>query len=247
MTVTPDSGLGIRSQTTLVDAIVDAVRERILRGELEPGLKIRQQELAEVLGVSRTPLREAFQRLEADGWVQLRARRGAEVRMLTVAEAQDIFTMRVVLETAAARLNAVSHPAADEPRAHALLDAPDVAPDDANTAFHELVYGLDTPQVPRELAAVLRGYWARALRYRLVYWRRPASATRSRAAHGKIYEAWARRDAGATERAVAEHILTALVEITARIDADHEPSEAVRALARRYDLDLMTTPSSEDR
>ena len=76
----PTLSLRRRSQTTLVDEIVDAIRDRIVRGELEPGLKIRQQEFAEVLGVSRTPLREAFQRLEADGWVQLEARRGAEVR-----------------------------------------------------------------------------------------------------------------------------------------------------------------------
>jgi DNA-binding GntR family transcriptional regulator len=241
----PALSLAWRSQTTLVDDIVDAIRDRIVRGDLEPGLKIRQQEFAELLGVSRTPLREAFQRLEADGWVQLRARRGAEVRALTVAEAEEIFTMRVVLETAAARLAALAHSDEDARRARALID-PETSEhdragdgiDDANQAFHEIVYGLNGPATPLELASVLRGYWARALRYRLVYWSRPSSAARSRAAHKAIYKAWSRRDPDATERAVADHILTALLQITARIDPVAVPSSAVQALAHQYGVDL---------
>ena len=241
----PALSLAWRSQTTLVDDIVDAIRDRILRGDLEPGLKIRQQEFAELLGVSRTPLREAFQRLEADGWVKLRARRGAEVRALTVAEAEEIFTMRVVLETTAARLAAVAHSDQDAREARALID-PETSEleragdgiDDANQAFHEIVYGLNGPAMPQELATVLRGYWARALRYRLVYWSRPNSVARSRTAHRAIYKAWSRRDPGATERAVADHILTALREITARIEPVAVPSGAVQALARQYGVNL---------
>jgi len=250
----PVLSLAWRSQTTLVDDIVGAIRDRIVRGELEPGLKIRQQEFAELLGVSRTPLREAFQRLEADGWVQLRARRGAEVRPLTVAEAEEIFTMRVVLETAAARLAALAHPDADARRARALidpeppsLDRTDDGIDDANQAFHDVVYGLDGVTMPQELASELRGYWARALRYRLVYWSRPTSVARSRAAHKAIYKAWSRRDPGATERAVAAHILTALREITARIDPAATPSGAVRALADLYGVDLRAPLATEVR
>lgn len=240
----PALSLAWRSQTTLVDDIVGAIRDRIVCGELEPGLKIRQQEFAELLGVSRTPLREAFQRLEADGWVQLKARHGAEVRPLTVTEAEAVFTMRVVLETAAARLAAQAHSDEDARRAKALIDPepgrhdPDSGIDDANLAFHAIVYGLDAPTMPQELASVLRGYWERALRYRLVYWSRPASVARSRAAHKAIYRAWSRRDPVATERVVADHILTALGQITARIDPGAAPSSAVRALAEQYDVDL---------
>lgn len=234
--------LAWRSQTTLVDDIVSAIRDRIVRGELAPGLKIRQQEFAELLGVSRTPLREAFQRLEADGWVELKARRGAEVRPLTVTEAEEIFTMRVVLETAAARLAALTHPDENARRACALVDpdspGPDTADavDDANLAFHAIVYGLDDSTMPRELASTLLGYWERALRYRLVYWSRPTSVARSRAAHTSIYTAWAARDADATERAVADHILTALCEITVRIDPAAALSGTVRALADLYGI-----------
>ncbi len=134
----------LRERLTLADEIAVAVRHRIVSGTLEPGTKIRQQELAKDLGVSRTPLREAFRCLESEGWVDLTAHRGAEVRALTATEAEDIFAMRAVHETGAAR------------------------------------------------------------------------------------------NADATERAVADHILTALREITQRIAPDHEPSLALQLLADRY-------------
>jgi len=238
---------------TLVDEIVEAIRDRIVRGELEPGLKINQQAFADVLAVSRTPLREAFQRLEADGWIDLRARRGAEVRPLTVDEAEEIFAMRVVLETAAARLATATHAEVDERRVRALLDsephdgAESFGIDGANQAFHELVYGLRTPYLPRELDAAVRRYFTRALRYRLVYWRSPSSVGRSREAHLAIYEAWSRRDPEQTERAIAAHILTALGQITEWIEPGRTPSLPLRALAERYGVALTTTPETEDR
>jgi DNA-binding GntR family transcriptional regulator len=249
--IEPTLSLSRRSQTTLVDDIVDAIRDWIIHGELQPGLKIRQQQFAEALGVSRTPLREAFQRLEADGWVDLRARRGAEVRPLTVGEAGEIFTMRVVLETTAARLAAVLHTDDEAQRARRLMAAPAAAsPDDGrpdedveavNLAFHEAVYGLDSPATPRELVDNLRGYWTRALRYRLVYWSQPSAVELSRVAHDAILSAWLARDADATEWAVADHILTALWRIAARIgDRDGPPAPALEALAGRYGVELPT-------
>jgi DNA-binding GntR family transcriptional regulator len=254
--IEPTLSLSRRSQTTLVDDIVDAIRDRIIHGELQPGLKIRQQQFAEALGVSRTPLREAFQRLEADGWVDLRARRGAEVRPLTVGEAGEIFTMRVVLETTAARLAAVLHTDDEAHQARRLMAAPpspqspevgrpngDV--EAVNLAFHEAVYGLESPATSRELADNLRGYWTRALRYRLVYWSQPSAIELSRAAHEAILTAWLARDADATEWAVADHILTALWRIAARIgDGDSTPAPALRALAGRYGVELPTAPAA---
>jgi DNA-binding GntR family transcriptional regulator len=250
--IEPTLSLGRRSQTTLVDDIVDAIRDRIIHGELQPGVKIRQQQFAEALGVSRTPLREAFQRLEADGWVDLRARRGAEVRPLTVGEAGEIFTMRVVLETTAARLAAVLH--TDDEARHAndvktATASPGASGDveALNLAFHEAIYGLNSPEMSRELADNLRRYWTRALRYRLVYWSQPSAIELSSAAHETIVEAWLARDADATEWAVADHILTALWEIAARIGGDTTPVPALRTLAARYRVELPGSPPAQDR
>jgi DNA-binding GntR family transcriptional regulator len=230
------------SSGTLVDDVVDALRERIVRGELRPGAKLRQQECAEILGVSRTPLREAFQRLEADGWVQLRARQGAEVKGMTVIEAEEIFTLRVLLETFASRVSAIAHRGEDEARARALIerastqsaDATTSTWEDANQRFHELVYGLEDDSTPTELAAAVRRHWARALRYRSLYWTGPGATRSSELSHRSIYDAWSRRDPEATERAVAEHILTALRDIIARIDPDRQTSPALEQLAVRH-------------
>jgi DNA-binding GntR family transcriptional regulator len=232
-------------RSTLANDIAVAVRDRIISGELAPGLKIRQQEFSELLGVSRTPLREAFQRLETEGWVDLVAHRGAEVRALTVGEAEEIFTMRVILETAAARISAAAHADEDAPRARELIDPVgplrDAEPmmegtEDANQRFHAYIYGLGGGLLPTELKNELERYWTRALRYRIVYWRSKSSLARSHDAHQAIYDAWHARDANATETAVARHILVALADITHLIDRDHSATPALLALAGRYGM-----------
>jgi DNA-binding GntR family transcriptional regulator len=214
---------------------------------MPPGTKIRQQECSEILGVSRTPLREAFQRLDADGWVRLRARQGADVRPLSVDEAEGIFIMRVLYETIAARVSAVRHDACDELAARKLIALAAVEEgrpgssadaDDANTRFHEYVYGLRSERLPPELTAAIRRHWARAMRYRRFYWSAPGAAPSSEIAHREIFEAWVGRDAEATEHAVARHILIALRDMMRRIDAEREPSEALRQLAARHAVEL---------
>jgi DNA-binding FadR family transcriptional regulator len=149
-----------------------------------------------------------------------------------------------VLETTAARLAAVLH-TADEARHASELETAIASAESSrdvealNLAFHEAVYGLNSPTMSRELADNLRGYWTRALRYRLVYWSQPSAVELSSAAHGAILEAWLARDADATEWAVADHILTALWEISARIDVGHStPAAPLRALADRYRVQL---------
>ena len=231
-----------------MDDVVAELRDRILAGELEPGAKIRQQECAELLGVSRTPLREAFQRLEADGWVSLRARQGAIVRGLSAEEADEIFTLRILLETFAARLGALSHEGDREPLAEAALEAAhdeqERGTDDANRRFHELIYGFDDGGTPAELRTEIRVHWARALRYRQLYWERPGAAGASSEHHRTILEAWRRRDPEATERAVAAHLLSALDDITRGLDAVRPLSPALAQLASRYDVPLETKKRS---
>lgn len=80
--------------------------EEISRGELQPGARLRETELAEHLGVSRTPVREAIRQLEADGLVAHVPRLGATIRVLDYTEVMELYEMRAVLEGTAARLAA---------------------------------------------------------------------------------------------------------------------------------------------
>lgn len=75
-------------------------------GRLSPGDRLRETELAERLGVSRTPVREAIRQLEADGIVAHVPRQGASIRTLDYAEVMELYEMRAVLEGTGARLAA---------------------------------------------------------------------------------------------------------------------------------------------
>ena len=84
----------------------DRLLEDIRLGTLTPGTRLREVELAERLGISRTPVREALRRLEADGLVEHLPRQGASLRRLGYAEIMELYEMRAVLEGTAARLAA---------------------------------------------------------------------------------------------------------------------------------------------
>lgn len=120
--------------------------EAIARGELPPGTRLRETELSERLGLSRTPVREALRALEADGLVQHQPRHGAMVRQLDHAEVMELYEMRAVLEGTAARLAA--RMASDiELQALRALNADFAAAPDPRTAaefnrqFHDTLVG----------------------------------------------------------------------------------------------------------
>ena len=82
----------------LSDQLVDIVRERVLSGSVPPTAAIKQDLLANELGISKIPLREALARLEQEGLLQSQANRGFFVRPLTRQEAQEVFDLRIRLE-----------------------------------------------------------------------------------------------------------------------------------------------------
>src|SRR6478752_8591756 len=102
-TVTASAPLQIQS---VVDQVYDAVRARILSGDLPRGSRLRQAALADELGVSRTPLREALRRLSTEGLVEFSPNRGATVSELDFGDMRHAWSARVALEPGAARLAA---------------------------------------------------------------------------------------------------------------------------------------------
>jgi DNA-binding GntR family transcriptional regulator len=91
---------------SVVDHVYTALRERILSGDLPRATKLRQATLADELGVSRTPLREALRRLSAEGLVEFEPNRGATVSELDFGDMRHAWAARVALEPGAARLAA---------------------------------------------------------------------------------------------------------------------------------------------
>ncbi|MGH3262319.1 MAG: GntR family transcriptional regulator [Trebonia sp.] len=87
----------------LRQAVYDTLAEMIASGSLKPGQHLVESELAEQLGVSRQPIREALQRLAVDGWVELRPAYGAYVHVPTAEEVAQLLGVRSVLEAYSAR------------------------------------------------------------------------------------------------------------------------------------------------
>lgn len=93
-----------RQQSTAQEVVLEAVREAILTNVLEPGARLRQEELAELFGTSRIPVREALRALEYEGLVRSEPHRGFTVTSLDADDVEEVYELRVLLESEAVRL-----------------------------------------------------------------------------------------------------------------------------------------------
>lgn len=154
----------IRKTTT--ELVLDAMRDRILSGEFPPGSPLRQELLAETLGVSRIPVREALRLLSAEGLVDTIAHKGAFVSMLSKTEVREFFDIRKRLEPWIFREAIPLIPEDDLQRAEQLvkeMDSTDPGHWGAlNWELHETLYR--AAQRPAALS-VVRGLHEKSERY----------------------------------------------------------------------------------
>jgi DNA-binding GntR family transcriptional regulator len=94
----------VKQIRTLRDRISDSIRDSIIEGKLVPGERLAEPDVANQLGVSRTPLREAFLQLEAEGFLTVNPRKGAVVSALSLKDAEETYQIKSSLEALAARL-----------------------------------------------------------------------------------------------------------------------------------------------
>ena len=93
--------MDVNDYLPLRDVVFNTLRQAILRGEMEPGERLMEIQLAEKLGVSRTPIREAMRKLEQEGLVVMIPRRGAQVANITEKDLNDVLEVRIALENVA--------------------------------------------------------------------------------------------------------------------------------------------------
>jgi DNA-binding GntR family transcriptional regulator len=96
----------IERHQTLREKILENIREAILKGQLKPGEKVAEPELAERFGISRTPIREAFRQLESEGYLTVIPRKGAVVTSLSERAVEEFYAIKSILEGYAARMAA---------------------------------------------------------------------------------------------------------------------------------------------
>ncbi|MEO0635307.1 MAG: GntR family transcriptional regulator [Pseudomonadota bacterium] len=194
---------------TAYQALYDAVRE----GRFRPGDRLREVEVAETLGFSRTPVREAMRRLEADGIVEHRPRTGAVVRTLSHPEVVELYEMRIVLERTAAEMAArhasdaqidtldelnaqISQCKADGDRAAAI-----------NQQFHRTLYNATRNRFLLSSARGLNNALMLLGRTTLEGEDRISAVVQQ---HGQIIKALRSRDEGAAGEAAEKHLQTSL-------------------------------------
>lgn len=95
--------LQMNAYLPLRDVVFQTLRQAILRGQLKPGERLMEIHLAEQLGVSRTPVREAIRKLELEGLVLMIPRRGAVVAEITISDLEDVLEVRMALEELAVK------------------------------------------------------------------------------------------------------------------------------------------------
>jgi DNA-binding GntR family transcriptional regulator len=202
---------------TSAERVANDLRAGILHGRLAAGARLGEVELAERLGVSRTPVREALTRLAAEGLVEIVPNRGARVATWTVAELEGVFDLRVSLEPRLAGLAAGAATDADvaalDELAHRMIAVGSPGPRqdlDAlvplNRAFHDRLVALaDHPTLATALAAAIHPPIVR----RNFHTYDEASLRRSLAHHAEIVAALRAGDPVGAQAVMTAHISNA--------------------------------------
>ncbi len=215
---------------TVAEGVYQHLRRELLSGRLEAGQWLREQELAESLQVSRTPVREAIRQLAQEGLLQIEVNRGVRVRDLSLEEAVATYEVRSHLESMAASLAARN---IDEEARQALqqhlesmnaLDPEDQAEHiRADNEFHALVARLSGNPVLEELVEKLS---ERVMRVKILTRDVNVSAI-ARSQHALIVQAISRSDEEAAANAMREHVRTNLQIVEERLRAAREEGETV--------------------
>jgi DNA-binding GntR family transcriptional regulator len=201
-------------RTRLVDDAARVLREAILDGRLPSGARLRQTDLADQLGISRTPIREALVRLGQEGLVELLPGSGVRVKVLNLDEAVELYDLREVLDGLAARLAASRADAATVTRLEKALarqaqcaergDATLWFP--AHVAFHEEIVKAAGNRHLARLSAVVR---LSIRHFHPLLLRTEHRLEHAYAEHRAIQDAIRTHDADAAERLARVHIVNA--------------------------------------
>lgn len=197
--------------------VADHLREAILRGELRPGDRIRQEEVAERLGASRLPVREALRMLEAEGLTEHEAHKGARVPRLSQHEVEVIYQMRERLEPLAIiesleRLSDDDHARIEEVQRRIEENGDVDRFLELDREFHLLTY---SGCAIEPLMSMVRRLWNSTQHYRraFVSLSGPGRMWVVNAEHRLILDAVERRDPVDAERHVSGHIRRTRIEL----------------------------------
>jgi len=209
--MTEDLKLNMNAYLPLRDVVFNTLREAILRGDLKPGERLMELQLASQLGVSRTPIREAIRMLEQEGLAVTMPRKGAEVAKMTLKGMEDVLEIRAALDELASQLACERMTEEQllrlEERKNAFersLKTGNVkAIAEADVSFHDVIY--EATGNPK-LVNMLNNLREQIYRYRIEYLKNADNYPILIKEHEAIYESLIHRNKIDAKEAIAEHV-----------------------------------------
>jgi len=205
------SKVNLNDYKPLRDVIFDTLRQAIIVGELKPGERLMEVQLAQKMGVSRTPVREAIRKLELEGLVEMLPRKGAHVADLSVKDIMDVLEVRATMDGLASSLSAVRIKDDEIKVLRHLLDQFISYVEKENlqgsikkdVEFHDVIYHSSRNDKLIQISNNLR---EQVQRFRVIYLKDYSSSKELIKEHEAILDAIVRRDPEAAMKAAQIHI-----------------------------------------
>lgn len=209
--MTDDLQLNMNAYLPLRDVVFNTLREAILKGELKPGERLMELQLAAKLGVSRTPIREAIRMLEQEGLAVTMPRKGAEVAKMTLKDMEDVLEIREALDELAAQVACIRISEEQLERLqekktdfeHILKSGDVKLMAEADVRFHDVIY--EATGNPK-LVNLLNNLREQIYRYRVEYIKDANNHPILIKEHEAIYTALKERNEQAAILAIREHV-----------------------------------------
>ena len=209
--MTDDLTLNMNAYLPLRDVVFNTLREAILKGDLKPGERLMELQLASKLGVSRTPIREAIRMLEQEALAVTTPRKGAEVAKMTLKDMEDVLEIRDALDELAVRI--ACQKISDE-QLKQLEDMKELFEKstqtgnvkkiaEADVTFHDVIY--EATGNPK-LVTLLNNLREQVYRYRVEYIKDPKNYPTLIAEHEAILESLKNRDVKNAVEAMHVHV-----------------------------------------
>ena len=209
--MTDNLTLNMDAYLPLRDVVFNTLREAILKGEIKPGERLMELQLAAKLGVSRTPIREAIRMLEQEGLAVTVPRRGAEVAKMTEKDMQDVLQVREALDELAAsiaceliteeELERLEQAAASFESATETKDVKRIA--DTDIVFHDIIYR--ATRNPK-LVNILSNLREQMYRYRVEYLKDESNYPVLLKEHREILAGFRERDKNMVTDSMRRHV-----------------------------------------
>ena len=207
----PNFNVTMNEYLPLRDVVFNTLRQAIMRGELKPGERLMEIQLANKLGVSRTPIREAIRKLELEGLVLMIPRKGAEVADITEKSLKDVLEVRRALEELSVKLTCdritkeemkeLLQAAENFKKTLKSKDITEIA--EADVRFHDVIY---TATKNQKLIQLLNNLHEQMYRYRIEYLKNEEVYPKLLKEHREIIDRISCGEKEEAARIVCEHI-----------------------------------------